>query len=455
LCGGITVGGYLSAAVVGPPDAAAFKAPLNLVLLGLVALPGLLRAVFPGSRILRFLGGAQLATALIVFSVAFALWMGLVPQLPPEAAGSEGLARLLDRLGLFGMTASTPFVFLYLTLLASLSASVAAGLRPLRPVFLLNHLGLFLALAGLGLGAPDRARHFMTVSEGHVEWRADGTGEVPLELPVAVRLDDFDMEEYPASLAVIDRATGTPLPAGRPAMFPLDGGGPSGALPGWELEIVEFLPKAAPVGGGAFARAVMKSAAQAALVRARPVGGGEVEEGWLSPGNAMVPPSYLVLGEDRVLVMTGPEPRRFISRVKVFTRDGREVEDEVEVNSPLTAGYWRVYQHGYDTNAGPMSVWSRFLLVEDPWRPVSRTGFVMWLLGSAGLVVSGRVSRKAPGGSPPPAPEVSRGTAAGDAAEGIPDCPNGPAASDAGAPDGIGGPGAADAGFPDGGKREA
>jgi hypothetical protein len=403
-------GGFIAGAVFGPPDAGAFRAPVNLVLLGLVSLPGILRLAFRRNRTLGFLGGAPLAAALICFFVVFGVWMGLVPQRPPGASLQGGHDGLLASLGLFGVTASSPFVFLYLALLMSLSTSVAAGFaRPRRPVFILNHFGLFLVLVGLGLGAADRGSHFMTVSEGHVEWRADGEGPELLELPVAVRLDDFDMEEYPANLALIDRATGTPLPEGRPVFYGLDGTG-SQRLPGWELEILEFLPRAAPVGGGMFARAVMKASAQAALVRARQVGGGGTAEGWLSPGNAMVPPSFLLLGEDRVLVMTGPEPRRFVSRIKVFTREGLEVEREVEVNSPLTAGSWRVYQHGYDTDAGPMSVWSRFLLVEDRWRSVSRTGFLMWLLGSAGLVLSGRSPVKSRG--------VEAGRGGGESPEG-------------------------------------
>jgi hypothetical protein len=417
LCAGITAGGFAAGAFFGPPDPKAFKAPLNFALLGLAALPGFLRLAFPASRALRFLGGAPFASALICFFVAFALWMGLVPQSAPGPGASvlDSGHGTLASLGLFGLTASPPFAFLFLALLMSLSAAGAKGLlKPRKPVFVLNHLGLFLALAGLGLGASDRERHFMTVSEGHVEWRADaaaGGGSAPPELPVAVRLDDFDMEEYPASLALIDRNTGVPLPEAAPVTYALDGAG-SESLPGFELEVLEFLPKAAPVGGGAFARAVLKASAQAARVRVRPSGGGAAAEGWVSSGSSMVPPAYMVLGEERVLVMTGAAPRRFVSKVKVFTREGVEAEREVEVNSPLTAGPWRVYQYGYDTAAGPMSLWSRFLLVGDRWRPVSRAGFVLWFLGAAGLVLSGRPAGKASPGTAP----ARRGAPAGEGA---------------------------------------
>jgi hypothetical protein len=37
------------------------------------------------------------------------------------------------------------------------------------------------------------------------------------------------------------------------------------------------------------------------------------------------------------------------------------------------------------------------MLVADPWRKISTVGFVMWLLGSAGLAVSGRRSGRRSG----------------------------------------------------------
>jgi hypothetical protein len=413
VCAAVTAGGFVAGAAFGPPDFRAFAAPLNLALLALLALPCLLRALFPANPALRFLGGPSFAAAVITFFVAFALWMGLVPQLPPGALAreaAEGAGGLPARLGLFGLTSSAPFAALYLALMASLAASTAAGLRrPVRPVFVLNHLGLFLVLAAQGLGAADRESHFMTVFEGRVEWRADaGTeGAEREDLPVALRLDDFDLEEYPADLLLVGRETGKPLPEGRPAFYSPGAAAGSPGLPGWDLEILEYLPRAAPAGGGSFARAVMKASAQAVLVRARRAGGGgESFTGWLSPGNAMTPPAFLALGEGPLLVMAAPLPRRFVSRVKAFTREGVEVEGAVEVNSPLTAGPWHVYQHGYDDGLGRLSPWSRFLLVKDRWRPLGRAGFVLWLLGSAGLALSVRrtASVREAGGAAPAGP---------------------------------------------------
>jgi hypothetical protein len=153
----------------------------------------------------------------------------------------------------------------------------------------------------------------------------------------------------------------------------------------------------------------------------------------------MTPPSFLQLGPDRLLVMSVPEPRRFVSRVKVFTEDGHEAEGDVEVNSPVTAGDWRVYQYGYETGLGPLSPWSRFLLVSDGWRDLARAGFIMWLLGSIGLVLSGRVTPAPAGGSV----RITRaGARGGSGPEGAGEAPHG-AAADGGPSDGAAGGGGA------------
>ena len=52
----------------------------------------------------------------------------------------------------------------------------------------------------------------MKVYEGEVEWRATDSRDRTVELPIAVELNDFYMEEYPPSLTVIDRQTGQSMP---------------------------------------------------------------------------------------------------------------------------------------------------------------------------------------------------------------------------------------------------
>jgi hypothetical protein len=285
-----------------------------------------------------------------------------------------------------------------LTLIA-LGATLGARFSLRRPVFLLNHLGLWLVLLAAGLGAADRQREIMRVPEGGIEWRSSRAGEIK-ELDLAIRLDDFVMEEHPARLALVDPASGRVLPSPeRPEFFQIDPRSPSGRLGPFMIEVLEFLPLAAPAGQGGFARSVMNGSIQAARVRATASASasGEVFSGWLSAGGDLLPPSPLLLGSGDpgaargpALVMVRPEPKSFLSKVKVFTAEGLELESQVSVNHPLRAGDWLIYQYDYDSAAGPGSSWSGFELVKDPWLHLAYAGFAVLSLGCLGLAFSGR-----------------------------------------------------------------
>ena len=68
-------------------------------------------------------------------------------------------------------------------------------------------------------------RYTMSVKEGSVEWRGtDQLGQVH-ELPIAIQLDTFMIEEYPPKLVIIDNQTGRILPADRPEAYMFEGVG--------------------------------------------------------------------------------------------------------------------------------------------------------------------------------------------------------------------------------------
>src|SRR5699024_2600391 len=91
--------------------------------------------------------------------------------------------------------------------------------------FYLNHLGLFIALLGGILGSADMERLTMTIQKGQVEWRGSlQTGEIK-ELPLAIQLDTFMIEEYEPKLVIIENETGKMLPASRPESYMFEGVG--------------------------------------------------------------------------------------------------------------------------------------------------------------------------------------------------------------------------------------
>ncbi|MCD8172341.1 MAG: hypothetical protein LUD76_02605 [Alistipes sp.] len=119
--------------------------------------------------------------------------------------------------------------------------------------------------------------------------------------------------------------------------------------------------------------------------------------GWVSYGSAAQPAAALDIGGGHSVVMTRPEPRRFISDIEAFTPDGRSVAGLLEVNRPLRLGHWRLYQYGYDTQAGRMSQYSVIELVYDPWAVPVYVGILLLGAGSVCMLWSGRRAKSGRG----------------------------------------------------------
>jgi hypothetical protein len=389
----VAVGGLVAQLLIGPRPGDLPSWPTNLYILAAVVILAAATKLSRWRRFLSFFYSLPLAVALMAAIGLLALVMGLVPQLALETAPPENL---LGRLGLFQVTSSWPFSFLYLLTLVALGALVFRWPRKKWAAFL-NHLGLWLLLIAAGLGAGDRERGVMRVREGGVEWRAMTASGVK-ELDLAIRLDDFILEEYPARFALVDAHSGQISPTERGSMAlsidpaltisPLGSSLGAGRIGDYFVEVLQFFNKAAPMGEGQFIRAIYQGSVQAALVRAKHSLSGESFEGWLTPGNSTFPPNPLRLGKsDKLLAMVRPEPRLFVSKVKVYTKQGQEIESTILVNHPLRAGSWLIYQYDYDTAAGPASSWSGFELSRDPWLDLAYVGFILWSLGCLGLIL--------------------------------------------------------------------
>jgi hypothetical protein len=392
----VTAGGLVAQWVAGPRPESFPAWPVNLVILAFLVLFSVMARPLRQRKPYRFLTSIPLSTVLTGFICFFALMMGLIPQISSGPVPDN----VLGRLGFFRITSSWYFSFLYLIVLLSLGSTIFLRFSPRRMVFFLNHAGLWLVLIASGLGAVDRQREIVRVPEGGVEWRSvaaapDGGKMNFKELDLAIRLDDFVMEQYPARLALVDNLTGESWPPGsRLLTFQIDPERPKGRLSGFDIELIDFLPQAAPSGEGSFMRSMFRGQVQAALVLVTDRLTSKTFQGWVSTSGSFLPPKPLSLGDfsdqaahGPVLVMTNPEPKLFLSKIKVFTQKGEEIESTVSVNHPLRAGDWLIYQRDYDVSAGTESSWSGFELVKDPWLKLAYLGFIIWAAGCLGLVI--------------------------------------------------------------------
>ena len=197
--GGLIIAGLMLELSVGPVVWDAFSWPVNIIAMaGFLVMSAAFFLARPKSYLCRFLASYQVAVPTLVYVVALTIVMGLTRQ-------QVGGTWLNDMLSFW------PFVLIYTFMALILAQVVLTRLsRLLRRKmswlwrrdlpFFLNHCGLLIALVTATLGNADMQRLRMITVVGEPEWRAiNDRGEVR-ELPIAIQLKKFILEEYPAEM---------------------------------------------------------------------------------------------------------------------------------------------------------------------------------------------------------------------------------------------------------------
>ena len=204
--GGLLAAGLALELSVGQVKWDAFAWPVNgYVFGGFLALIAIVFLLRKKVYAFQFIGTYQAAIPAMVYAVVLTIIMGLTRQ---KVGGSW----LNDMLSFW------PFVLIYVYIAVILGVIILRrtvncplgrrtlatnGTQELSTVnlkrdipFLLNHLGLFLALTTATLGNADMQRLKMITAIGEPEWRAlDANGAVK-EMPLAIELKKFIMETY-------------------------------------------------------------------------------------------------------------------------------------------------------------------------------------------------------------------------------------------------------------------
>ena len=349
------------------------------------------------SRFLRWFTGASTAISLIAALLILTIIMGLTPQINGQADVPSG--NIFSLAGFDRMTHSWPFVLVYFCVLLSLGGLIVRRFCHFRwkdYAFYLNHIGLWLVFWAAGLGYADMERYVIHVREGEVEWRVYDEENRVKELPIAVKLNDFDMEEYPPKLTVIDRQSGAPQPETNPDYFQIDTRMSEGRLNGWKISVEQYIHQAVRNSDSTYREAFMPGATPAVLIKAVRDSSGKEVRGWVCGGNQAQLYMTLALTEDQCIVMTVAEPKRYSSDVEVYTPDGTIKKGVIEVNKPMRVGNWTIYQYGYDNQAGRLSSYSSLELVYDSWWWIVYIGFACIALGAVAMIWNGRMAKFRP-----------------------------------------------------------
>ena len=191
--GGLIFAGLMLELSVGPVDWDAFRWPVNgIVLAGFLALIAIIFLLRKRVYGFQFIGTYKAAIPALVYAVVLTIIMGLTRQ---EVNGTW----------LNNMLSFWPFVLIYVYIAVILGQIILRriincqlsiiNLKRDIP-FLLNHLGLFLAMTTATLGNADMQRLKMITVKGEPEWRALTSQQQIVEMPIAIELKEFIMETY-------------------------------------------------------------------------------------------------------------------------------------------------------------------------------------------------------------------------------------------------------------------
>ena len=197
--GGIILAGLLLQTVVGPVRWHTLAWPVNgIVLAGfltVITTVFLLRKRVPASR---FIGTYQAAIPALIYTVILTIMMGLIRQtgLIPDSSPKANVTMWLN-----DMLTFWPFVLTYVYVAVILGQVILRRTMHFTSwchdiPFLLNHLGLFLAMTTATLGNADMQRLKMITVKGEQEWRALTSQQQIVEMPIGIELKDFIMETY-------------------------------------------------------------------------------------------------------------------------------------------------------------------------------------------------------------------------------------------------------------------
>ena len=199
--GGLIIAGLMLELSVGPIDWDAFRWPVNgIVLAGLLALIAVIFLLRKRVYAFQFIGTYKAAIPALVYAVVLTIIMGLTRQ--------ESLSLALPREGTMWinhMLSFWSFVLIYVYIAVILGQIILRRIfnfhfsifNMKRDIpFLLNHLGLFLAMTTATLGNADMQRLKMITVKGEPEWRALTSQQKIVEMPIAIELKEFIMETY-------------------------------------------------------------------------------------------------------------------------------------------------------------------------------------------------------------------------------------------------------------------
>ena len=364
--------------------------PLNIYFgLGFISMLLLNYFIFRKSKLVAFLKSVPAAIA----SIGFFAWNALLMGSFLQDANIDDWRQIL---ALSQVTDSWYYLLANLFLLSTLGTLMIDKLHHFRWKDLgvmASHLGLWLAIFAASLGSFELQRLEMNLTKGQLTNIATDRyqRDIQYEMPFALKLNDFVLEEYPPKMGIVDNKSGELLHEQGKNIRLLEDQTDFEIL-GWRIHLVEQLDKAAKAGNTYYFNNEMGSP-PAGLLSAVSANGDTVG-GWVSCGRFNRPFESLKLHDDCSLVMLLPEPKNYLSIIEIYRPSGFDTLVNLEVNKPYPLDDWKLYQLSFNNDFGKWSDTSVVELVRDPWLPLVYGGIFMMLAGAIYLFWQGIRTRR-------------------------------------------------------------
>lgn len=380
---GLVLTGLLLQCVIGPVHWAAFAFPANIITLAVFIALIIIGYILKNKiYFFRFSMSYAAAVPAIIWTVVLTIIMGVTRQSNESAD--------VDPLGLTNCLSSWQFVLTYTWvawIVGMTSAYQIMHFNMRRLTALISHAGLFLVLVCGTLGNADMQRLKMYCEYGKPEWRALDDNNKVHELPIAIQLDSFIIDEYPPKLTLVDnRKMQAVMVSGKPLSVLIDNEFKGADIEGWHITTGKVIDLAAPKmteDSTFYVSWPVRGAACAVKVYASK--DKQHKEGWVTCGSYNLPSQMLPLDTLYSIGMSQREPQRFASKIQILSQEGDNIETIIEVNKPYSLMGWKIYQYSYNEQMGRWSNYSVFELVTDPWLPIIYIGIGMLLLGALGM----------------------------------------------------------------------
>lgn len=362
--------------------------PANMVLgLNLLLIPLLFQLFAHDNKIVIWFGSIPAALSAIALFTILSLIMGFIPQ------NSSNLDSRVD-FGFAHVLSSWQYILAESYFFLTLCFVTVKRLIPFKSQnigFILNHLGLLLVILGIALGMGDKQKILLRLSVNTTEWRGFDENQRVVELPIALKLKSFSIDDFNPTLLLVDNASQMLIEENnQKQQFIIDSGAHI-VKQGWTITIKKYLPDASFF-NGEFRLFKSRGSVPAAFVEAKSATG-EAVNGWISCGNYISPVVTLRLDRKISLAMSMPRPKCYSSQLTIFTQDGQAFDTVIEVNRPVKVMGWKLYQTGFDEKKGKWSDISIVEAVRDPWLPIIYCGFFMLIIGAGFIFWRGRQSQ--------------------------------------------------------------